>query len=148
MGSLPYLVMESSPGAPVMARCGEEVRISSAEGQHIGRGEEQVVAGSHADRLQRRAERAGAAEQDRRPEAVDRVPAGEDHQRDRHQALARRNALVPAARVVERQIGPADTGQRAAGGGREQADEVRVEADGAGGVGAVADDADHQADPG
>ena len=51
----------------------------------------------------------------------DRVPAREDDQRHRHQALAGRDALVPAAGVVERQVGAADAGEGAAGGRGEEA---------------------------
>ena len=52
--------------------------------------------------------------------AAQRIPAREDDQRHRHQALAARQALVPAAGIVERQEGAADAGEDAAGGGGEQ----------------------------
>jgi hypothetical protein len=116
--------------------------------QHIGGGVEEIVAFGDADRLQRRADGAGAAEQQRRREGTERVPAREDHQSHRHQALPRRDALGPAPRIIERQVGAADGGQRAAGRGGQQAHGVRVETHGAGGIGAVADDADDQADAG
>ena len=92
--------------------------------QHVGHRGEQVVALADADRLQRRADRAGAAEEQRRADAAQRAPAREDHQRDRDQALAARDAFVPAARIEQRQRGAAEPGDGAAGGGRRDADAV------------------------
>ena len=109
----PYLVMRQlARRAGERAASATTVAIMMSERQHVGRGVEEVVALRDADRLQRRAERAGAAEEERRAEAGERVPAREDDERDRHQALAGRDALVPAARIVERQIGAADAGER------------------------------------
>ena len=98
MLAAPHLVIDSSPGAPRERALGRGRDDHDEEGQHVGRGVEEVVALRDADRLQRRAERAGGAEEERRAEAGERVPAREDDQRHRHQALARRQALVPAAR--------------------------------------------------
>ena len=42
------------------------------------------------------------------------IPAREDHQRDRHQALPAGQSLVPAPRVVEREERAADAGEEAA----------------------------------
>ena len=140
--------MESSDGAPASERRRRRSRDHDEERQHVGRGVEEVVALRDADRLQRRAERAGAAEEQRRAEAGERIPAREDHQRHRHQALAGGDALVPASRIIEREIGAADAGEHAAGRGREQAHPVDVIAHGARRVGAVADGADDEADLG
>src|SRR5262249_54433541 len=71
--------------------------------EDVGGGIEQVIALVDADRLQRRAKRGGAAEQQRGPEAEHRVPAREDHQRHRRDALPAREAFVPAARIDQRQ---------------------------------------------
>ena len=98
LASRRHRVIDSSAGAPTSVRFGEQVTIMISERQDIGRGVEQVIARGDADRLQRGPERAGAAEQQRRPEAQHRVPAREDHQRHRGDALAARQALVPAAR--------------------------------------------------
>src|SRR6185369_4695842 len=51
-----------------------------AQRQHVGRRVEQVVARGDADRLQRGPERTGAAKEEGGIEAVDRVPARENHQ--------------------------------------------------------------------
>ncbi len=58
--------------------------------QDVGRGVEQMIAGGDADRLQRRSERRGAAEGQRGPQAQHRIPAREDHERHRGDALAAR----------------------------------------------------------
>src|SRR5262245_44063435 len=54
------------------------------ERQDVGGGVEEVVALGDADGLQRRAERTGGAEEQRRPDALDGVPAREDDEGDRH----------------------------------------------------------------
>ena len=59
------------------------------------------------------------------PRQQHRVPAREDDQRHRGDALAAGQALVPAAGIVERQERAADAGEKAADHGRAQADEVR-----------------------
>src|SRR5881392_4222745 len=73
------------------------------EGENVRRCVEQVVIRRVPDRLERRTERRGGAEEQRHPEAVDRVPAGEDDERDGHQPLAAREALVPRPGIVERE---------------------------------------------
>ena len=78
----------------------------------------------------------------------ERIPAREDHQCHRHEALAGRDALVPAARIVERQIGPADGRQRAAGRRCEKAHGIGVQAHCARGIRTVADHAQHEAGAG
>ncbi len=130
---------------PASVRCGRTGRDHDAQGQHVGRGVVQIVAAGHADRLQGRAERARAAEQQRGPQAAHRIPAREDHQRDRHQALAAGQALVPAARVEQRQVGAAHAGEEAARGGGDHAHAVDVQAHGARRLAALADHAQHHA---
>ena len=62
-------------GRAAQAALGRAGRDHQGERQHIGRGAEQVVALGDADRLQRRADRAGRAEQQRGPQAADRDPS-------------------------------------------------------------------------
>ena len=113
--------------------------------QDIGRGIEEIIALAHAHRLQRRPERGGAAEQQRRAQAQQRIPTREDHQRHRHEALPARQALVPAAGIIEREKGAADAGEKAAEHGRAHPDAIDRVAHGARGVGALADGAQDQA---
>src|ERR1700686_3089297 len=101
------------------------------QGEDVGRGVEEVVALGNADRLQRRPDRARRAEQQRRHHAAHRAPARENDQRHRHQALAGREALIPRARIVERQERAADAGEEAADRGREKAHEIDRDAHGA-----------------
>ena len=61
-----YLVIVSSAGAPTSVRLGEQVTIMMSKRQDVGRGVEEIIALGDADRLQRRPERGGAAEQQRR----------------------------------------------------------------------------------
>src|SRR3981081_650825 len=61
-----------------------------AERQNVRRRVEEVIARADAPGWSGRAEGAGAAEEQRGEEAVDRIPAREDHQRHRHQPLAAR----------------------------------------------------------
>ena len=108
----------SSPGMSRAERLALEVAIMMSERQDIGRGVEEIIALRDADRLQRRADRAGAAEQQRGDDAAQRAPARENHQRHRHQALAGRQALVPRAGIGQRKERAADAGEKAADGGR------------------------------
>ncbi len=89
--------------------------------------------------------RAGTAEEERGPEAVDRIPTGEDDQGDGNEALAAGESFIPGAGVIEREKGAADAGEEAAGHGGEHADAVDGIAHGAGGLGGFADGADDHA---
>ena len=71
------------------------------EGEDVGRGVEEVVALADPDGLQRRAKRPRRPEKQRRIDASDRIPARKYDERDGHQTLSRRQALVPASRIVE-----------------------------------------------
>src|SRR6185295_5542580 len=82
--------------------------------QHVGRRAGEIVVAGDADRLQRGPERGGAAEEQRYPHAMDRMPARENHQRHGHQALATGKSLGPGAGVRERQEGAGDAGAYAA----------------------------------
>src|SRR5882672_3959724 len=101
------------------------------EREDVGGGVEEVVALGDADRLQRRPDRAGRPEQQRGDHAAHRAPAREDDERDRHQALAGREALVPRARVVERQERATDAGEEAAERGGDKTHEIDRHAHGA-----------------
>src|SRR3984957_5911725 len=108
------------------------------EREDVGGGVEEVVALGDPDRLQRRAKRAGRAEKERRGDAAKRVPAGEDDKRYRHQALARGEALVPRARIGERQERAADAREKPADRCRQESNEVDGDTHGARGCRAVA----------
>ena len=82
--------------------------------------------------------RARRAEQQRRGDAAQRVPAREDDERHRHQALARGQALVPRARIGERQERAADAGEKPANRCRQEPHQIDRNAHGARGRGAVA----------
>src|SRR5262245_28189558 len=77
-------------------------RDHDAQRDHVRCGVEQIVAGGDAYGLQGWAESSGAAEEQGGVEALDRVPAGEDHECHCHQALAARESFAPAAGVVQR----------------------------------------------
>src|SRR6187402_2331560 len=79
--------------------------------QGVGGRVEEVVSGGDPDRLQRGAERGGPAEQQRRIQAAYGIPAREDDERDRHQPLPARQALVVAAGIEEREEGAADASE-------------------------------------
>src|SRR5690606_1397597 len=70
-------------------------------------------------RWQARAAGPRRTEQRGGPQAVQRLPGGEDHQGNGHQALTAGKTLVPAAGVVERQIGAADTGKESTHSGSQ-----------------------------
>ena len=78
------------------------------------------------------------AEQQRGQHAFQGIPAREDDERDSHQALARRQPLVPGTGVVEGEEGAGDAGQETAGGRRQETHEVDGDAHGASGGRAVA----------
>src|SRR5215207_1713702 len=63
-------------------------RDHDRERQHVRRRAEQIIPSGDTHRLQRRAERTGTAEQQRRVEAIQRLPAREDDQRHCHQPLS------------------------------------------------------------
>src|SRR6202453_135512 len=115
------------------------------KGEAVGRRRVEVVPAADADRLQRRADRARAAEEQRRPEASHRIPAREDDERHGHQALPAREALAPAAGVVERQERPADAREEPAHRRRDEAHAEHVVAEGARRIGVLAHDAHDQA---
>src|SRR5271165_6856099 len=82
------------------------------EGQYVGRGVEEIVALRNADRLQRRTDRARRAEQKRSGDAAQRVPTRENDERHGHEALPRRQALVPGTGIGKRKKSAADAGEK------------------------------------
>src|SRR5882672_3388627 len=119
-------------------------RDHDQERENVGRGIEEIIALGDADRLQRRSDGAGGAEQQRRDHALQRLPARKDDERHRHQALPGRYPLVPRTRIIERQEGAADAGQTSAGRGGEKAHQIDRYAHGTGGRRAVAGHAHDQ----
>src|SRR5690242_15988410 len=75
---------------------------------------EQIIAFGDADRLERWPERGSATEQERYPDAGERVPPREDDKRHCHQPLTTREPLVPVPGIIKRQKRAADPGEKSA----------------------------------
>src|SRR5438876_3491124 len=59
------------------------------ESEDVGGGVIEVIAVGNTDRLQRRPQCSSGSEEEGGGKAAERIPSGEDHERHRHQALAR-----------------------------------------------------------